>query len=293
MWASNLKLITIFIVAAGLLFKLFSTKSLRHVSVSSPPRRHAIVSALFDDKYAPAVAVLGYSLQRHRTTAQLVLVYLKDRVSLSNQEMLQQHGWTLTPVEHIAAPREGVFSRFVDTFTKLRIWSLTAYDKVFFMDADMLAIGNFDEIFDLPVDFAAAADLFNDHRGYTFEFNSGSMLLRPSISVLEDMLQQMHTLDFTISQSDQGFLNAYYRYTSFRFPIYYNGNIAIKARNASLWNEILPSIKILHYTLRKPLNFARDATNDDIRLFKEEFALWWKYKDEAAQYLENQVGRSM
>jgi glycogenin glucosyltransferase len=60
------------------------------------------------------------------------------------------------------------------TFTKLRLWNLTEYSKVVFLDADTLAIQNVDDLFSRE-DFSAVADV-----GWPDCFNSGLFVTRPS-----------------------------------------------------------------------------------------------------------------
>merc|ERR1719269_155098 len=76
--------------------------------------------------------------------------------------------------------------------TKLRLWQMTAYDRVMYLDADTVLTG--------PVDT---------------HFNAGVLLLSPSEAVFQELLslgQQKHATLFgnTIDCTEQGLLNTYY-----------------------------------------------------------------------------------
>ena len=54
----------------------------------------------------------------------------------------------------------------------MHIWSLTDYEKVFYIDADCLIKASPEDVFEREVDFAAAPDVFPPDR-----FNAGVMLI--------------------------------------------------------------------------------------------------------------------
>lgn len=57
-------------------------------------------------------------------------------------------------------------------YTKLYIWSLTQFDKVFYIDADCLINQNPENVFGRDVEFAAAPDVFPPDK-----FNAGVLLI--------------------------------------------------------------------------------------------------------------------
>ncbi|CAN0090971.1 unnamed protein product [Laminaria digitata] len=90
-------------------------------------------------------------------------------------------------------------------YTSLRVWGLTQYKRVVYIDADALITECIDELFDRNVSFAAAPDVFPPDR-----FNPGVMVLTPSLSVLEDMLSKISYLPSYDGRDTAGFLNAYF-----------------------------------------------------------------------------------
>jgi glycogenin glucosyltransferase len=70
--------------------------------------------------------------------------------------------WCTLEVPPVPNPNSGVHVQsWIDVgFTKLRMWQLTQYSKLVYIDADCMVVQPVDELFDLPVDFAAAPDVF-------------------------------------------------------------------------------------------------------------------------------------
>ncbi|KAJ7200899.1 glycosyltransferase family 8 protein [Mycena rebaudengoi] len=233
-----------------------------HTHIQSPPSRRAVVSSLYSDGYAIAVAVLGHSVRSANT---------------------------FTP-------------RFKDLYTKLNIWALDkkGIDSAVFLDADTLVRRNFDELFDSPFGFAAVPDVYSagDAHGFRLTLNTGVMAFTPSSRVLESMRAALEVAVFPLGEADQAFLNLYFGGTCIRLPYIYNANLAIKARSPTLWARLKDEIRIVHYTLLKPfLHDANDSTDSVLALeemerimaqeaaryggvYAEEFR-WWKeaYED--------------
>ena len=51
----------------------------------------------------------------------------------------------------------GVWER--SQYTKLHIWTLTQFRKVFYIDADCMVLAKLDEVFKIDTSFAAAPEL--------------------------------------------------------------------------------------------------------------------------------------
>ena len=68
-------------------------------------------------------------------------------------------------------------------YTKLYLWSLTEFKKVFYIDADCLIVGPLDDVFNREVDFAAAPDVFPPDK-----FNAGVLFLKPSLKMFSHLI---------------------------------------------------------------------------------------------------------
>lgn len=158
-----------------------------------------------------------------------------------------------------------VTRRQVFNFTKLRVWLLVFYDKVLFMDADLLVLRSVHELFYLKHDMAAVLN-FNSPLSATkptrATFNSGFMLLTPSKKTFESMQRYLGKFD-SYNGGDQGFLNNYFpSCTNIRKPssklcweeldIIYNLNkMMIKFAPQKL-KGVMDDLKVLHFVRQKP-----------------------------------------
>merc|ERR1711862_437136 len=89
------------------------------------------------------------------------------------------------------------------TFTKIRCWTLTQYNKCVFLDADTLVLTNSDELFDRE-EFSAAPDA-----GWPDCFNSGVFVFRPNLNTFRDLVKHAMTQG-SFDGGDQGLLNTFF-----------------------------------------------------------------------------------
>lgn len=108
-----------------------------------------------DDKYFTATRVLAYQLlHRPETRTQKnipFIVIVPPHVSEYKRKVLTEEGATVIPME-LLNPSTWETSpgapRWIDQFTKLRLFQLTQYDRIAYMDNDMLVTRPLDDIFD-------------------------------------------------------------------------------------------------------------------------------------------------
>jgi len=227
-------------------------------STTTEHNERAVVTSLYTDGYAVAVATLGHALTKVNTDARKIVIYLPDRISDVAVCYLKEVGWELYPVNLIEPPNhgEGIWPAFIDQYTKLRIWTLDTLGvkSAVYIDADTHVRRNFDELFELPFVFAASPDVYTDERGFTINFNAGVMAFKPDSKVFADMLSKVESAHFDRIAAEQSYLNLYYGSQVLRIPHVYNGNLAIKWRAGPYWNAIQDQLRIIHYTLVKPFN---------------------------------------
>lgn len=255
---------------------------------------NAIVTTLYSDSYAPAVAALGHSLRKVDTFARLIVLYIPSQVSASALCLAASSGFVPRPVERIPPPQNGsgITPRFLDQYTKLTLWTLDALPEpvraLVYIDADALALRNFDELFSLPFAFAATPDVYTDARGFTTNFNAGVMFLRPDSGLFRAMLDALPDARYPHTMAEQAFLNQYFATDAVRLPYAYNGNLALKERSPHVWSGIQSEMRIIHYTLIKPfitkkwetVSFERmqerveEAARAKGGMFREEMLHW-------------------
>ncbi|KAH9944797.1 nucleotide-diphospho-sugar transferase [Amylocystis lapponica] len=220
----------------------------------SNPYENTIVTSLYSDAFATAVATLGHSLNKVNSTAGRLLFYLPDQVSPHALCTASASGFVPHAVSRIPPPHAGVHRHFLDQYAKLNLWTLDAHGvrSLVYLDADTLVHHNFDELFALPFAFGAVPDVYTDARGYTVNFNAGVLFLRPSTDRFRSMVPQIASARYPMEEAEQAFLNLYYGPDAVRLPYVYNANLAIKIRSPALWADLKKKARIVHYTLSKP-----------------------------------------
>ncbi len=85
---------------------------------------------------------------------------------------------TVKPFDDSIFKAENTVSHWKDTFFKLEIFNQLSYDKIVFLDADMVVLKNIDALFDYPhMSCVAAGQELHDDWG---DLNSGIMVLEPN-----------------------------------------------------------------------------------------------------------------
>ncbi|GAQ83103.1 galactinol synthase [Klebsormidium nitens] len=132
-----------------------SSSSSRDSDVGS---RCAYVTFLCDDsEYWKGAVVLGKSLRATGCRYPLIVAVMKGVSSKLRQLLADQHGCIVREIEDVAPPpgAEKVVRRpyYLTQYTKLRIWQFDDFDKLTYLDSDMLVLQNLDYLFDmLPSD---------------------------------------------------------------------------------------------------------------------------------------------
>ena len=244
-------------------------QSLDSYASSTRPDEKAIVTSLYTDAYGVAVSALGHSISKTSTSARKIVIYLPEKVSNYTLCRVQSAGWELLPAEYIPPPDggEGIFWRFLDQYTKLRIWTLdqppTSLKSIVYLDADTLVKRNFDELFDIPFVFSASPDVYLDTRGFSIGFNAGVLAIKPDSKVFDDMITKISRKEYKHNDAEQGFLNFYYGQQAIRLPHVYNGNLAIKTKSRQYWDAIQDQMRIVHFTLTKPFDIVPKCGGED------------------------------
>lgn len=109
------------------------------------------------DDYFTAVRVLTYQILHHpetRTNLDIpLLILVPPHVSEYKKQVLAAEGATIVPVE-LLLPTNNTFGpadiRYQDQFCKIRLFEMTDYDRILYMDTDMLLTKSMDGIWDEP-----------------------------------------------------------------------------------------------------------------------------------------------
>jgi glycogenin glucosyltransferase len=145
---------------------------------------------------------------------------------------------------------------------KLHLWEAVEYDKVIYLDADMLVVRNIDHLFDLKATFAACPSYAQaidrkTHKvvsgGYSDKlFNAGFLVIEPCHSVFGDLWSQKDHFINPQDPSDQGLLNMHFSGTWHRLPSCYNATRRVFMTAPNEWKELEKDLAVIHYTIEKP-----------------------------------------
>uniref|UniRef100_A0A0D6QWV9 Hexosyltransferase n=1 Tax=Araucaria cunninghamii TaxID=56994 RepID=A0A0D6QWV9_ARACU len=160
----------------------------------------AYVTLLYGDEFLLGVRVLGKSIRKTGTTKDMV-VLVSDGVSSYAVQLLQADGWIVEHIRLLANPNQKRPKRFWGVYTKLKIFNMTNYKKVVYLDADTVVLRSIEDLFKCR---KFCANLKHSER-----LNSGVMVVEPSESLFNDMMTKVNTLP-SYTGGDQGFLNSYY-----------------------------------------------------------------------------------
>jgi alpha-N-acetylglucosamine transferase len=173
---------------------------------------------LTTDDYLPGALALQQSLKKTRARFEL-LVVLTKHVSTACKEVLERRCLkTLTldcdfcmTEEACGINRRSCFDNWNHTLSKLLIFELTRYEKIVFLDSDMLVLQNLDHLFDLPHMSAVAADQLTDGHEDWVGLNSGLMVIRPESGLGTAIMANLSAVAATKECfGDQTLLQAHY-----------------------------------------------------------------------------------
>lgn len=254
----------------------------------SPAGPRAVVTLVTTDSFIPGAQALFHSLRVRSPpgpgAAYTTHVMVTPAVTAAARAKLKGMADVVEEVEpiwnphtaaapeagapHVAAWGEGEYG-----YSKLRLWELTRYAKVLYLDADAIALAPVAGLFERldRVAFAAAPDVFPPDK-----FNAGVLLLRPDRAVLEAMLAVAPTLP-AHDGSDTGFLNSFFDtwWTSSadaRLPFGYNAQRTLHwmthDKNPGYWEAVAP-LAVVHYS-SQPKPWDAPGRKAELEM------LWWQ-----------------
>jgi len=143
------------------------------------------VTVLSSDNYLPGVLALDKNV-REKCFYPLLVVTPKN-LDPNTYAELERRGISYIQADDIAAPAEALrattehawYRHWVKSFFKLRVYDLTQYDKIVFIDCDMMLLTSIDDAFDYPDGAAVVAGAEFPGSAHWVELNSGLMVITP------------------------------------------------------------------------------------------------------------------
>jgi alpha-N-acetylglucosamine transferase len=229
--------------------------------------RNAFVTLVTNADYAMGATALMRSLALSGTTADRVVLHTGG-VSTADLEPLAALGCRLIRAEllptspefnqrhqrdrlHADAPftkgEKPAFHTPLDNFAKLRLWELTDYGTVVFIDADAVVLRNIDKLFAYP-EFSAAPNVYESLADF-HRMNSGVFVARPSERTFAAMLARLDRPGVFWRRTDQTFLQDFFP-DWHGLPVTLNMLQYVWFNLPELWDW--RSIGVVHYQYEKP-----------------------------------------
>lgn len=158
-------------------------------------------------------------------------------------------------------------------FTKIELWKQEQFDKIVYMDADMVALRAPDELFDIAAPFSAAPDI-----GWPDLFNSGLMVLSPNMGDYYALLA-MAQRGISFDGADQGLLNMHFKNTYNRLSFTYNVTPSAHYQYLPAYKHFQSSISAAHFIGKeKPWTQGRDGYSGRDP-YGDMLGAWWAVYD--------------
>ncbi|XP_073147677.1 UDP-glucuronate:xylan alpha-glucuronosyltransferase 2 isoform X2 [Henckelia pumila] len=246
------------------------------------PKREAYATLLHSSEtYVCGAITLAQTLLQTRTDRDLILL-LDSSISEPNRDALSRAGWKLRTIKRIRNPHAENNSYNEYNYSKFRLWLLTEYDKIVFIDSDILVLRNLDVLFHFPQMSATGND--------GSIFNSGVMVIEPSNCTFQLLMARRKEI-ISYNGGDQGFLNEVFvwwhrfpRRVNFLKNFWSNSTTEASVKN-QLFGSDPPKLYSIHYLGLKPWLCYRDYDcNWDIpdqRVYASDVAhaRWWRVYD--------------
>jgi alpha-N-acetylglucosamine transferase len=244
------------------------------------------------DDFLPGVLVLNYSLKKHDNNAPLIAL-INEGVSPEIIDFLEMYKIPTKIINPIDSSNyaENKYRGFAHIFSKLHIFNCFEYEKIVYLDADLLICDNIESLFERPhMSAVSAGSVLPENANWT-KFNGGVMVIEPHSDLFKKLLSILGSLP-TYELGDQGFLNSYYcdweNKSHLHLPHKYNIPVYYIDRYCLLpdfhFNYLdrkleKKNISILHFWGNiKPW----DVNNEDFKdsptnKFEQCVNLWWSY----------------
>ncbi|CAA2992052.1 UDP-glucuronate:xylan alpha-glucuronosyltransferase 1 isoform X1 [Olea europaea subsp. europaea] len=239
--------------------------------------------------YVCGAIAAAQSIRMAGSTRDLIIL-VDDTISEYHKSGLELAGWKIRIIQRIRNPKAEKDAYNEWNYSKFRLWQLTDYDKIIFIDSDLLILKNIDFLFSMP-EISATGN-------HGTLFNSGVMVIEPSNCTFQFLMDNINEIE-SYNGGDQGYLNEVFTWWH-RFPRYMNflknfwvgDDEEVKQKKIRLFTAEPPVIYVLHYLGNKPWMCFRDYDCNWNTDFLQEFASdiahkkWWKLHDSMPETLQ-------
>ena len=196
------------------------------------------VTLLSTDSYLDGVLALVSSLRKTKTTYP-ILCLVTPNVSPESIQRMKEANIAVQETQLIPHPSGSNTYKKLN-YTKINIFGLEAYDRLVYLDSDTVVLQNIDDLFSMPHMTACRAGTRDNWK----HFNSGVMVIEPSILQFRDMRSKMNLFKGSSDSGEQAFLHDYFpewvTRPELQLPSAYNTLVGDASADLS-------GVKVLHY----------------------------------------------
>jgi len=157
----------------------------------------AYVTVLSTDNYLNGVLVLHQSLVRCKSRHPLYVV-VGGEVSADVEGVLERAGIRTLPFTPLDIPDEilsanrasDYHQHWAHVFEKLLVFSLTQFDKLVYIDSDILVVRNIDDLFERPHMSGVIADRYPGNEDCV-DLNAGVMVIEPEADLTQRLVAKV------------------------------------------------------------------------------------------------------
>ena len=231
------------------------------------------VTVISTDDYLPGVLALAKNIRD--TCRYPLLVITSNDLSKATYEKLKKHDIKFIQKEDInistellrATQNNAWFSHWANSFLKLRIFDLTDYDKIVFIDCDMMLLESVDEVFEAPDMSATIGGQSYPGNEHLVDLNSGFIVIIPREGLSEQIAALIpEVAEKKVVFGDQDVIQAYFtdwqKHSELLLPGGYN--VWFSHYQFYLEHEF---VKVVHFIGRKKpwMMNCRDLIKDYIK----------------------------
>ncbi|XP_024976258.1 putative UDP-glucuronate:xylan alpha-glucuronosyltransferase 3 [Cynara cardunculus var. scolymus] len=250
---------------------------------SGNPKREAYATILHSAHvYVCGAIAVAQSIRMSGSTRDLVIL-VDSTISDYHRGGLEEAGWKVHTIERIRNPKAERDAYNEWNYSKFRLWQLTNYDKIIFIDADLLILRNIDFLFEMPEITATGNN--------ATLFNSGVMVVEPSNCTFKLLMDHINEIE-SYNGGDQGYLNEIFtwwhripKHMNFLKHFWEGDEEEKKEMKTRLFGADPPVLYVLHYLGLKPWLCFRDYDcNWNVAKIQEfasdvAHARWWTVHD--------------
>ncbi|KAJ4783196.1 Hexosyltransferase [Rhynchospora pubera] len=241
------------------------------------------------DAYVCGAIAVAQSIRQAGSTRDLVIL-VDSAITPEHRAGLQSAGWKIRNIERIRNPKAAQNAYNEWNYSKFRLWQLTEYDKIIFIDADLLILRNIDFLFAMP-------EISATQNNATL-FNSGVMVIEPCNCTFNLLMENINNIH-SYNGGDQGYLNEVFtwwhripKHMNFLKHFWQGDREDVKAMKTQLFGSDPPVLYVLHYLGLKPWFCYRDYDCNWNVPYMHHFASdtaharWWKVHDNMSRDLQ-------